>query len=102
MPQTLPLVLLTLYQVSSVLTPQIPRLLKRHGTVQAHRCIPASHKNRAHEVTSVTMGTLINVMTVFTRKQKTVRKFFLPTTHLSGHFPPKAKPTYKTHNVLVE
>lgn len=27
-----------------------------------YRCIHVSHKNRAHEVTRVTMGTLINVI----------------------------------------
>lgn len=34
-------------------------------------------------------------------KMEKGNKFFLPTTHLGGHFPPKAKPTYKTHSVLV-
>lgn len=35
-------------------------------------------------------------------KREKGNKFFLPITHLAGHFPPKAKPTYKTHNVLVK
>lgn len=74
-----------------------------YSDLYRERCTHVSQKNKAHGVTRVTLRVHFykHGGHIYLKREKG-NKFLLPTTHLAGHFPPKAKPTYKTHNVLVK